>query len=124
MSCAGADVAALVCQRLLGTEIPRSPTSLATFPSNLPSTTTHPPQVRHIFGQICCGVAFCHSLGVAHRDLKPENVLILRRGAGAPEAYLIKVADFGLSTIMQVRGTGEGVGVVEARGGWGEGQPN
>ena len=33
-------------------------------------------EVRHIFRQIVCGVAFCHSLGVAHRDLKPENILI------------------------------------------------
>ena len=55
-------------------------------------------QVRHLFGQIVCGVAFCHSLGVAHRDLKPENILIQRR-QNAPA--LIKVADFGLSTLTQ-----------------------
>ena len=61
-----------------------------------------PSQVRHIFGQICCGVAFCHSLGVAHRDLKPENVLIHRTPGDPPETYRIKVADFGLSTLMQV----------------------
>jgi serine/threonine protein kinase len=56
-------------------------------------------QVRHIFCQICAGVSFCHSLGVAHRDLKPENVLIGRR---TPDGYYpVKVADFGLSTLMQ-----------------------
>ena len=56
-------------------------------------------EVRHIFCQICSGVSFCHSLGVAHRDLKPENVLIGKR---TPEGhYPIKVADFGLSTLMR-----------------------
>jgi serine/threonine protein kinase len=56
-------------------------------------------EVRHIFNQICSGVSFCHSLGVAHRDLKPENVLIGKKVADG--SYLIKVADFGLSTLMR-----------------------
>ena len=59
-------------------------------------------EVRHIFCQICCGVSFCHSLGVAHRDLKPENILISKK-RDSPN-FIIKVADFGLSTLMQ---TGE-----------------
>ena len=55
--------------------------------------------MRHLFNQVCSGVSFCHSLGVAHRDLKPENVLIGKR---TPDGnYLIKVADFGLSTLMR-----------------------
>ena len=56
-------------------------------------------EVRHIFGQVVCGVAFCHSLGVAHRDLKPENILI-KRSADDGGGHQIKVADFGLSTLM------------------------
>lgn len=56
-------------------------------------------EVRHIFGQICCGVSFCHSLGVAHRDLKPENILLQR--AHGCRGMIIKVADFGLSTLME-----------------------
>jgi len=59
-------------------------------------------QVRAIFAQICCGVSFCHSLGVAHRDLKPENILLERVG----DDFQIRVADFGLSTIMQAEGAG------------------
>ena len=58
-------------------------------------------EARHIFAQICCGVSFCHSLGVAHRDLKPENILIERQPRDGEELslYRIRVADFGLSTL-------------------------
>jgi len=62
-------------------------------------------EVRNIFGQVCCGVSFCHSLGVAHRDLKPENILLKRHADGS---ITIKVADFGLSTLMQVSQAGAG----------------
>ena len=57
-------------------------------------------EVRHIFCQICAGVSFCHSLGVAHRDLKPENILIGKRNAEG-QFDQVKVADFGLSTLMR-----------------------
>ena len=50
------------------------------------------PEIYCVFRQICDGVEYLHSLGLAHRDLKPEN--ILSNGDGA-ELYL---ADFGLAT--------------------------
>lgn len=67
-------------------------------------------ECKDIFSQIVCGVAFCHSLGVAHRDLKPENILIElgpphaspAAGARPRHSYRIKVADFGLSTLVPV----------------------
>ena len=57
-------------------------------------------EVRHIFCQICAGVSFCHSLGVAHRDLKPENILIGKRNSEG-QFDQVRVADFGLSTLMR-----------------------
>mmetsp|Transcript_27258 Transcript_27258/g.63690 ORF Transcript_27258/g.63690 Transcript_27258/m.63690 type:complete len:586 (-) Transcript_27258:245-2002(-) len=55
-------------------------------------------QARQLFTQICHGVSFCHSLGVAHRDLKPENILLERKADGA---HRIRLADFGLATLMR-----------------------
>ena len=45
--------------------------------------------------QLLAGVSFCHARGVSHRDLKPENLLI----ADTPAGPLLKIADFGLSTL-------------------------
>mmetsp|Transcript_69223 Transcript_69223/g.144287 ORF Transcript_69223/g.144287 Transcript_69223/m.144287 type:complete len:477 (-) Transcript_69223:3180-4610(-) len=49
---------------------------------------------RRFFQQMISGVEYCHKHNVVHRDLKPENLLL--------DAHLnIKIADFGLSNIMQ-----------------------
>eukprot|EP01122_Echinamoeba_exundans_P014910 TRINITY_DN6874_c0_g1_i2.p1 TRINITY_DN6874_c0_g1~~TRINITY_DN6874_c0_g1_i2.p1 ORF type:complete len:649 (+),score=84.81 TRINITY_DN6874_c0_g1_i2:167-2113(+) len=87
-------------------------------------------EARAYFQQIISAVAYCHSLHVVHRDLKPENLLCapLKGSSGggsggpgsgvgsasaapvAPSAfshlsssaqYSIKIADFGLSNIVQ-----------------------
>ncbi|CAN6169751.1 unnamed protein product [Urochloa humidicola] len=50
---------------------------------------------RRVFQQLVLALDFCHSLGVYHRDVKPDNILI--DGAGN-----IKVADFGLSALVDV----------------------
>lgn len=44
-----------------------------------------------IYRQICRGVQYLHSIGVAHRDLKPENIIICANNG-------VKIIDFGLST--------------------------
>lgn len=52
---------------------------------------------RH-FKQILEGVHYLHSRGVIHRDLKLENILL----HGDSEHGDIKLADFGLSALVQV----------------------
>ena len=47
-----------------------------------------------IVPQICSALQYAHSSGVIHRDIKPENMLIDRQGN-------IKIADFGLSKLLQ-----------------------
>lgn len=42
-----------------------------------------------IFRQICYGVQYLHSHGLAHRDLKPENILV-------DETFNCKLCDYGL----------------------------
>lgn len=44
--------------------------------------------------QMLEALSAAHDAGLVHRDVKPENVLIGR--AGAPQAGVVKVADFGL----------------------------
>merc|ERR1712106_338149 len=50
---------------------------------------------RRFFQQIISGVDYCHRHNVVHRDLKPENLLL-------DQQLNVKIADFGLSNMMQV----------------------
>lgn len=53
-----------------------------------------------IVKQMCAGVAYLHSQGVAHRDLKPENLLCSTRDAEPGAPFRVVIADFGLSKIF------------------------
>ncbi|EGG21468.1 putative protein serine/threonine kinase [Cavenderia fasciculata] len=50
---------------------------------------------RRLFQQMISGVEYCHHHMVVHRDLKPENLLL------DPIHSCVKIADFGLSNMMQ-----------------------
>jgi calcium/calmodulin-dependent protein kinase I len=51
----------------------------------------------NIVTQICKGVAYLHSEGIAHRDLKPENLLCSGEEDPAYKPFRVVIADFGLS---------------------------
>jgi len=54
-------------------------------------------QCADIIFQLASACKYMHSQGVVHRDLKPENILY----ESEAEDCLIKVADFGLSTVTE-----------------------
>lgn len=65
-------------------------------------------EAMNIFGQVCDGVAFAHSMGVIHRDIKPANILIRANGAA-------KVTDFGIAKVSgDIRRTRAGVAMGSA----------
>eukprot|EP00240_Pyramimonas_obovata_P003572 CAMPEP_0118939268 /NCGR_PEP_ID=MMETSP1169-20130426/28417_1 /TAXON_ID=36882 /ORGANISM="Pyramimonas obovata, Strain CCMP722" /LENGTH=832 /DNA_ID=CAMNT_0006883491 /DNA_START=442 /DNA_END=2937 /DNA_ORIENTATION=- len=50
-------------------------------------------RARELLCETCLGLEYCHRRNVVHRDLKSENLLLDKDGH-------VKVADFGLSTIL------------------------
>lgn len=51
-------------------------------------------RVRQVMGQICCGLKHIHDGGIIHCDLKPANILVTWSE--------LKIADFGLTHIMNI----------------------
>lgn len=58
----------------------------------------------HISRQLLEGIGYMHSHGVIHRDLKPANVLLTHKIVRKEGFYDIKIADFGLSRILNEPG--------------------
>eukprot|EP00930_Biecheleria_cincta_P028384 TRINITY_DN19812_c0_g1_i1.p1 TRINITY_DN19812_c0_g1~~TRINITY_DN19812_c0_g1_i1.p1 ORF type:complete len:664 (+),score=60.13 TRINITY_DN19812_c0_g1_i1:79-2070(+) len=66
--------------------------------------------VKHISRQVLDGIGYMHRHRVIHRDLKLENILIARtyqasvlQSTLAQELHDIKIADFGLSRLHDIR---------------------
>lgn len=60
--------------------------------------------VAAAFKQILEGVLYLHSIGIVHRDLKQDNILCrVNTAADGSRQYEVKVADFGLSAVLDVK---------------------
>ena len=55
--------------------------------------------VAHVFKSVATAVMAAHKENILHLDIKPDNILIGRGGD-------VKVADFGLATLMDLNGKG------------------
>lgn len=60
--------------------------------------------VANVFKQILLGVKYLHSEGIVHRDLKLDNILY-STPTNSDEAMQVKIADFGLSALTNVKRT-------------------
>ncbi|KAL4077039.1 hypothetical protein V8B97DRAFT_2021678 [Scleroderma yunnanense] len=56
------------------------------------------PEIYCVFRQICDGVAYLHSLGLAHRDLKLDNCVLTR-------GDIVKLIDFGTAVVFAYPGS-------------------
>ncbi|HEY1120627.1 MAG TPA: protein kinase, partial [Haloferula sp.] len=60
-----------------------------------------PEQALAIVPPICEALQYAHEKGIVHRDIKPENLLLDRDGR-------IKIADFGIASLVGARGEASG----------------
>lgn len=57
-----------------------------------------------IMTQVCAALSMAHDQGVIHRDMKPGNVMLLREpDEDGREREIVKVCDFGLAKILDVK---------------------
>jgi calcium-dependent protein kinase len=53
-----------------------------------------------IIEQVLSSVKYCHENNIVHRDLKPENLLLEKKPDEDSDELVIKVIDFGTSTLI------------------------
>ena len=57
-------------------------------------------EAKTIMYQLLLLADYLHCQGIIHRDLKPQNILLVKNSNSDPSSIEIKLADFGLSQIM------------------------
>jgi serine/threonine protein kinase len=57
------------------------------------------PRVCSIIKQVASALDAAHRLGMVHRDIKPDNIALIE----GPEGELVKVLDFGIAKMKEVR---------------------
>jgi serine/threonine protein kinase len=63
-----------------------------------------PPRIARIVAQVCSALAEAHDKGIIHRDLKPGNIMLVRRHTDhGPTDEFVKVCDFGLAKLIDIR---------------------
>jgi serine/threonine protein kinase len=67
-------------------------------PSNADAfTPLNDMEVWNVFRQLVSGIRYLHYQNVVHGDIKPQNLLLGEDG-------LVKIADFGISQMLQAEG--------------------
>ncbi len=61
------------------------------------------PEAAMLLTQVAHALTAAHAQGIVHRDLKPENIMVRGELAGQPGATSIKVLDFGLAKLFEVK---------------------
>ena len=54
-----------------------------------------------VLAEICDAVDLAHEFGIVHNDLKPSNVLVAKAGADA--LWHVKLTDFGIATLQDLK---------------------
>ncbi|RYG96190.1 hypothetical protein EON65_54795 [archaeon] len=92
------DFIVIITERLMGGELFEFIASQGALPEEM---------CRMYMYGVCSALVYMHDRGVVHRDIKPENLIFCVDGTGKK---LLKLIDFGFSTVLKHELTGSFLG--------------